>query len=143
MNTVSHSALRSRSVSSQEPSADCNAAIGLKIDMATNRPIVEVLHYAGATDSFVSGQFQRHFLILGFKGGALGGGAAILLFAVVEAANTWLAGTAGGDEIAGLFGNLSIAVTGYLAILLQIVFMALVTAFASRRTVNRTLETID
>jgi cell division transport system permease protein len=111
--------------------------------MATNRPIVEVLHYVGATDSFVSGQFQRHFLILGFKGGALGGGAAILLFGIVEAANTWLAGTAGGDEIAGLFGNLSIGVAGYLAILLQIVFMALVTAFASRRTVNRTLETID
>jgi cell division transport system permease protein len=111
--------------------------------MATNRPIVEVLHYVGATDSFVSGQFQRHFLILGFKGGALGGGAAILLFGVVEAANMWLAGTAGGDQIAGLFGNLSIGVAGYLAILLQIVFMALVTAFASRWTVNRTLETID
>ena len=111
--------------------------------MATNRPIVEVLHYVGATDSFVSGQFLRHFLLLGFKGGAIGGGAAILLFAVVEAANTWLVGTPGGDEIAGLSGNLSIGVAGYLAILLQIVFMALVTAFASRRTVNRTLETMD
>jgi cell division transport system permease protein len=111
--------------------------------MATNRPIVEVLHYVGATDSFVSGQFQRHFLLLGFRGGALGGGAAILMFGVVEAANSWLAGTAGGDQIAGLFGNLSIGVAGYLAIVLQIIFMALVTAFASRRTVNRTLETID
>ncbi|MGA2818556.1 MAG: ABC transporter permease [Xanthobacteraceae bacterium] len=111
--------------------------------MAANRPIVEVLHYVGATDSFVSGQFQRHFLVLGFKGGAIGGGAAILLFAVVEAANTWFAGTPGGDEIAGLFGNLSIGVAGYLAILLQIVFMALVTALASRWTVNRTLETIN
>jgi cell division transport system permease protein len=111
--------------------------------MAANRPIVEVLHYVGATDSFVSGQFQRHFLLLGFKGGAIGGGAAILLFAVVEAANSWLVGTAGGDELAGLFGNLSIGVAGYLAIALQIVFMALVTAFASRRTVNRTLEIID
>ena len=47
--------------------------------MATNRPIVEVLHYVGATDSFIAGQFQRHFLVLGFKGGAIGGGAAILL----------------------------------------------------------------
>jgi cell division transport system permease protein len=111
--------------------------------MATNRPIVEVLHYVGATDSFVAGQFQRHFLLLGFRGGALGGGAAILMFGVVEAANSWLAGTAGGDQIAGLFGNLSIGVAGYLAIVLQIIFMALVTAFASRRTVNRTLETID
>jgi cell division transport system permease protein len=111
--------------------------------MATNRPIVEVLHYVGATDSFVAGQFQRHFLLLGFRGGALGGGAAIVMFGVIEAANSWLAGTAGGDQIAGLFGNLSIGVAGYLAIVLQITFMALVTAFASRRTVNRTLQTID
>jgi cell division transport system permease protein len=111
--------------------------------MAANRPIVEVLHYVGATDGFISNQFQRHFLLLGFKGGAIGGGAAILLFAVIEAANSWFAGTAGGDEIATLFGNLSIGVAGYLSILLQIVLMALVTAFASRNTVNRTLAAID
>ena len=111
--------------------------------MAANRPIIEVLHYVGATDGFIGGQFQRHFLLLGLKGGAIGGGAAIVLFGVVEAANTWLAGTAGGDEIAALFGSFSIGVSGYVAILLQIVFMAVVTAFTSRRTVNRTLETID
>ncbi len=111
--------------------------------MATNRPIVEVLHYVGATDGFIAAQFQRHFLVLGFKGGAIGGGAAIMLFGVMEAANAWLAGTPGGDEIAALFGSFSIGVSGYLAILLQIVFMALVTAFASRRTVNRTLASID
>src|SRR6202167_2101505 len=28
--------------------------------MAANHPIVEVLHYIGATDGFVAGQFQRH-----------------------------------------------------------------------------------
>jgi len=111
--------------------------------MAANRPIIEVLHYVGATDAFIADQFQRHFLALGFKGGAIGGGAAILLFAIVEAANSWLAGTAGGDEIAALFGNLTIGVSGYMAILLQVVFMALVTAFASRQTVNRTLKAID
>jgi cell division transport system permease protein len=111
--------------------------------MATNRPIVEVLHYVGATDSFVASQFQRHFLVLGFKGGAIGGGAAIVLFGLMEAANAWLSGTAGGDEAAALFGSLSIGVAGYLAIVAQIVVMALVTALVSRHTVNRTLETID
>ncbi len=111
--------------------------------MAANRPIIEVLHYVGATDAFIADQFQRHFLALGFKGGAIGGGAAILLFAVVEAANTWFVGTAGGDEIAALFGHLTIGVSGYMAIVLQVVFMALVTAFASRQTVNRTLKAID
>ena len=111
--------------------------------MATNRPIVEVLHYVGATDSFISYQFQRHFLILGFRGGAIGGGLAMVLFGLLEVAKNWVAGTPAGDEMAGLFGSFSIGIAGYLAILLQIVFMALVTAFASRRTVNRTLQSID
>jgi cell division transport system permease protein len=111
--------------------------------MATNRPIVEVLHYVGATDGFVASQFQRHFLILGFKGGAIGGGAAMILFGVAQAMNVWVAGTPGGDEAEALFGTFSIGTAGYLAILAQIVLMALVTALASRRTVNRTLETID
>ncbi len=111
--------------------------------MATNRPIVEVLHYVGATDRFVARQFQRHFLLLGFKGGAIGGGAAIVLFGCVEAARAWFAGTPGGDEAAALFGSFSIGVEGYLAILGQIVVMAVVTALVSRYTVNRTLETID
>jgi cell division transport system permease protein len=111
--------------------------------MATNRPIIEVLHYVGATDGFVGGQFQRHFLALGFKGGAIGGGAAILLFGFAEAMSAWLAGTPGGDEAAALFGSFSIGVSGYLAILAQIVLIALVTAWASRQTVKRTLEAID
>ena len=111
--------------------------------MATNRPIVEVLHYVGATDGFISGQFQHHFLILGFKGGAIGGGAAIVLFGAMEAANAWLAGTPGGDEVAALFGTFTIGVFGYLAIVGQIGLMAVVTAFASRRTVNQTLAAID
>jgi cell division transport system permease protein len=111
--------------------------------MAINRPIIEVMHYVGATDSFVAGQFQRHFLLLGFKGGAIGGGAAILLFGCVEAARVWFAGTPGGDEAAALFGSLSIGVDGYLAIAAQIVVMAVVTAAVSRYTVRRTLATID
>jgi cell division transport system permease protein len=111
--------------------------------MATNRPIVEVLHYVGATDDFVAGQFLRHFLLLGFKGGVLGGGIAMVLFGCLEAANAWLSGTPGGDETAALFGRLSIGVSGYLAIAALIVVMALVTALVSRQTVNRTLEAID
>lgn len=111
--------------------------------MAINRPIVEVLHYVGATDGFIAGQFQRHFLMLGFKGGAIGGGAAIVLFGCIEAARAWLAGTPRGDEAAALFGSLSIGVDGYFAILGQIVVMAVVTALVSRYTVSRTLATID
>jgi cell division transport system permease protein len=111
--------------------------------MATNRPTVEVLHYVGATDGFVAGQFQRHFLLLGFKGGAIGGGAAIVLFGCVEAARAWFAGTPGGEEATMLFGSLSIGVKGYLAIMALIVVMAVLTALVSRYTVTRTLASIE
>ena len=39
--------------------------------MAANRPVIEVLHFVGAQDRFIAGQFQRHFLWLGLKGGVL------------------------------------------------------------------------
>jgi cell division transport system permease protein len=111
--------------------------------MATNRPIVEVLHYVGATDGFVASQFQRHFLLLGFKGGAIGGGIALLLFGILGAASAWLSGSAGGAEATALFGTFSIGVAGYFAIIGLIVLMAMVTALTSRRTVNQTLESIN
>src|SRR5204862_307804 len=41
--------------------------------MAGNREIVEVLHFVGATDSYIARQFQKHFLSLGLRGGGIGG----------------------------------------------------------------------
>ncbi len=111
--------------------------------MATNRPVVEVLHYVGATDGFVASQFLRHFLLLGFKGGAIGGGVALALFGILGAASSWISGTAGGEEALALFGTFSVGVGGYLAIIVLIVLMAAVTALSSRRTVNQTLGSID
>jgi cell division transport system permease protein len=111
--------------------------------MASNRPTIEVLHYVGATDSFVASQFQRHFLLLGLKGGAIGGGAAMALFGILQAVDVWLIGTPGGEEAAALFGSLAIGPAGYIAMFVVIVLMALVTAVASRRTVGHTLENIE
>jgi cell division transport system permease protein len=111
--------------------------------MATNRPTIEVLHYIGATDRFLASQFQRHFLVLGLKGGAIGGGAAMALFGILQAADAWLIGAPRGEEAAALFGSLAIGPAGYIAMFVVIVLMALVTAVASRRTVAHTLETIE
>jgi cell division transport system permease protein len=111
--------------------------------MATNKTVIEVLHFVGAKNGFIASNFQRHFLLLGLQGGAVGGGAAILLFALASLLSHWFAGSAGADQTSALFGSFSIGLTGYLAVLVQIVFIAAVTAFTSRHTVNRTLETID
>jgi cell division transport system permease protein len=110
--------------------------------MAANRPIVEVLHFVGARDGYIARQFQRHFLALGLKGGAIGGGAAIALFALAQLLVDRLIGTAGGEQIAALFGSFSIGALGYALIALQIVVNAIVTAGASREVVNRTLATV-
>jgi cell division transport system permease protein len=111
--------------------------------MATNKPVVEVLHFVGAKNRFISGHFQRHFLLLGLEGGGIGGGAAIALFALAGAVSRWFAGTAGGEQTAALFGSFSIGLSGYAAVLAQVVLIALVTALTSRHTVNRTLEAIE
>jgi cell division transport system permease protein len=111
--------------------------------IATNRPVVEVLHFIGAPDSFIAGHFQRHFLWLGLKGGAIGGGAAVLLFAFAEVASGWFLGAAGADRVSALFGTFSIGTVGYAAVVVQVILIAVLIAATSRQTVNRTLQSID
>jgi cell division transport system permease protein len=110
--------------------------------MATNRPIIEVLHFIGARDGFIAGQFQRHFLVLGLKGGLLGGGIAIALFLLAGLIFRWIVGGAEAEQAALLFGTFSIGWPGYLLLGLQILLIAAVTAAASRHTVYRTLESV-
>jgi cell division transport system permease protein len=111
--------------------------------MATNRTIVEVLHFVGARHGFIAGEFQRHFLILGLKGGTIGGCAALLIFALAGIVAKLLRGTPGEDQIAALFGAFSIGLNGCAAILGQIVLIAAVTALTSRLTVHHTLKTLE
>jgi cell division transport system permease protein len=111
--------------------------------MATNKTVIEVLHFVGAKNRFIAANFQRHFLLLGLEGGAFGGGAAIALFAVAALLSRWFGGTSGGDQTAALFGSFSIGIGGYAAVAFQVFLIAGVTAFTSRHTVNRTLEMID
>jgi cell division transport system permease protein len=111
--------------------------------MAANRPIVGVLHFIGAKNAFIAGQFRRHFLLLGLKGGLIGGGAAILFFALAGRVADWLLATATGSEITALFGTFSIGTAGYVAVVGQVLLIALVTAETSRQVVNHTLNSVD
>jgi cell division transport system permease protein len=108
--------------------------------MAANRQIIEVLHIIGAKDGFIAAEFQRHFLLLGLKGGALGGGIAMVLFALVGVTSDWFGGS---GEAVGLIGNLSLGPQGYGAMLGLIVLMGAVTAGVSRFTVSRTLRDME
>ncbi len=111
--------------------------------MAANRPIVEVLHFIGAKDGFISGQFQRHFLRLGLIGGGLGGGAALVVLAFAGVFRDIFLGTPAEEQASALFSTMSIGVAGYAAVIGQIILVAAVTAGTSRQVVNQTLATIE
>lgn len=111
--------------------------------MAGNRPIIEVLHFTGARDRFIARRFQRHFLALGLKGSAIGGGGAIVIFLAMGLLNPLFRGTAGGDESAALFGALALGFEGYVAVVIQAATIAALTALTSRHAVYRTLAAIE
>jgi cell division transport system permease protein len=111
--------------------------------MAANRPIVEVLHFVGAGDTYIANRFLRHFLRLGLEGGLIGGGAAMLGFGFSESIAGWFSGTPVGDQFAALLGTFSLRPSGYLALAAQAVLIAAITAWASRRTLFATLDDID
>ena len=111
--------------------------------MATNKSVIEVLHFVGAKNGFIAQHFQQHFLVLGLQGGAIGGGAAIILFLLAGFISRWFAGTAAGDQTSVFFGSFSIGLAGYVFVLVQVALIAAVTALTSRQTVNNTLEMID
>jgi cell division transport system permease protein len=51
-----------------------------KSSMASNREIVEVLHFVGANDRFIAREFEKHFLRLGIRAGCVGAALAALVF---------------------------------------------------------------
>ena len=110
--------------------------------MATNRAIVEVLHFVGAKNRYIAGQFQRHFLLVGLKGAIIGGGAAIALFLFVP-----LLGRLPETDSAPAGGAFPFGPTlepsGYAGILGLLVLVAAVTALTSRWTVRQTLNALD
>jgi len=110
--------------------------------MAANRSVIEVLHFIGARNGFIAGHFQRRFLMLGLKGGGIGGGSALALFVVAEIISRWLPGAAA-DPFTALLGTFSVGVGGYTAVIVQILLIAAVAALTARATVTRTLDSIQ
>jgi cell division transport system permease protein len=108
--------------------------------MAGNRQVIEVLHFVGARDSFIAAEFQRHFLWLGLKGGAAGGLAAMVIFAIARLLAGRYVATAGGDQVEALFGSFDVGWMGYVAILATVLVVALLTGLTSRFTVRRALN---
>lgn len=104
--------------------------------MAGNREIIEVLHFIGADDRYIAGQFQSHFAILGVRGGLIGGIAAIIVLITLNLTSRLTAGLLDGISLS------EVAVPGleiFGATLVVVALVGLIAGIASRMTVHRTI----
>lgn len=108
--------------------------------MASNREIVDVLHFIGASNAFIAGEFQGRFLALGFRGGVIGGLGAVLFFFVVAGAAGSIVPDQASAQLGFLFGRFSLGFDGILGIAAVVPVIASLTAITSRLTVRRFLS---
>jgi cell division transport system permease protein len=111
--------------------------------MASNREIVDVLHFIGASNSFIAGEFQGRFLLIGFRGGIIGGLAAILFFVIVGLAAGSVVNGDISAELGLVFGRFAIGYDGAAGIAAVVPVIAAMTAITSRVTVRRFLSQIS
>lgn len=110
--------------------------------MAGTREIINVLHLVGAEDRFIADEFQRHFLMMGLRGGLIGSGLAVLAFLAAGALSSRWNATPQGEQIEALFGTFALGPRGYLAVICIAFVVAGLTAIVTRRTVYRNLRDI-
>jgi cell division transport system permease protein len=109
--------------------------------MASNREIVEVLHFVGATDRFIAREFERHFLTLGIRAGIVGAGCAMAVFFLMPSVMRLLGGgTVTLAEIKRMIGTGVLDGPGYLLLGLVVVVIAALCMLTSRFGVFRILH---
>lgn len=112
-----------------------------KSAMASNKDIVEVLHFVGATDKFIAREFEKHFLRLGIKAGIVGAVAAMAVFLTMPAIMELLGGGAvSAVEMQRLIGTGSLDAAGYVLLGLVVVIIAGLCMITSRVGVYRILN---
>jgi cell division transport system permease protein len=112
-----------------------------KSAMASNRDIVEVLHFVGATDRFIAREFERHFLRLGVRAGIVGAIWAIVVFLGMPAAMEFLGGgSVTMAELRRLVGVTSLDLWGYLLLGIVVLVIASLCMVTSRIGVYRILN---
>jgi len=110
--------------------------------MASNREIVDVLHFIGASNSFIAGEFQGRFLSIGFRGGVVGGIGALVFFVIVGLTGNVVPQEANA-QLGVLFGRFALGADGIIGIAAVVPVIAALTAITSRLTVRRFLTELS
>jgi cell division transport system permease protein len=112
-----------------------------KSSMASNKDIVEVLHFVGATDRFIAREFEKHFLRLGVRAGMVGALFALAVFLLMP---TLVQVLGGGSmtlsELHRLVGSGALDMAGYVLMGIVVVVIAALCMLTSRFGVFRILN---
>ena len=109
--------------------------------MATNRAVIEVLHFVGATERFIASEFERHFLGLGVRAGLAGAFAAAIAFLLLPFLMYLLGGGAVTEaETRRLLGSGELDLGGYILLVGIVVVVAALCMITSRFGVFRVLK---
>jgi cell division transport system permease protein len=112
--------------------------------MASNREVIEVLHLIGASDSFIAGEFERHFFGLGLRASLAGAVAAALVFLLLPLFMHLVGGgMVAAAETRRLFGAGDLDFSGYLLFVLVVIVVSGLCMITSRLGVVRVLRKFD
>jgi cell division transport system permease protein len=112
--------------------------------MATNREIIEVLHFVGANERFISREFERHFLGLGIRAGLVGAIAAAIAFLLLPVLTHMLGGgIVTAVETERLIGTGELDLAGYFLCVLVVFVVACLCMITSRLGVIRVLKSYE
>lgn len=112
-----------------------------KSAMASNRDIIEVLHFVGAQERFIAHEFEKHFLNIGIRAGFVGALGATVVFLLLPVILRLLGG--GGlaaAEFRQLIGTAVLEWQGYLFFAIVVVVVATLCMLTSRFGVYRILK---
>ena len=109
--------------------------------MASNREIIEVLHFVGANERFISREFERHFLGLGVRAATIGALSAALAFLLLPLTMHMLGGgVVTAADTQRLVGSGELDLWGYFLCVLVVVVVASLCMITSRLGVIRVLK---
>jgi cell division transport system permease protein len=109
--------------------------------MASNREIVEVLHFVGATDRFIAREFERHFLSLGIRSGLVGATGSLIVFIFMPFFMRVLGGSnMTSAEVRRLLGTAALDLPGFILLGIVVVVIAALCMLTTRYGVYRILN---
>jgi len=115
-----------------------------KSAMASNREIIEVLHFVGARERFIAHEFEKHFLTIGIRAGLVGALGATFVFLMLPVVMRILSG--GGlaaAEFKQFVGTAILGWPGYLLFGVVVIVIAVLCMVTSRFGVYRILKSYN